>query len=123
MLVLWKVYLFLLICILCRLLMLRVLVLFFLLVLIFVSCSSGLCSVVCKRDVVSGACCVAGLVGTKRVKCIAKTKDNILRKGKHGDRTFEMKELKMFLLSVYCVVLICLQLYMMLNRILMTRTN
>ena len=40
----------------------------------FVSCSSGLCPVVCQRDVVSGVCCVAGLVGTKRVKCIANTK-------------------------------------------------
>ena len=35
--------------------------------------SSGLCSVMCKRDVVSGVCCVAGFVGTKRVKCIANT--------------------------------------------------
>ena len=35
--------------------------------------SSGLCPVVCKRDVVSGVCCVARLVGTKRVKCIANT--------------------------------------------------
>ena len=40
------------------------------------SYSSGLCPVVCQRDVVSGVRCVAGLVGTKRVKCIANTKRN-----------------------------------------------
>ena len=44
------------------------------------SCYSGLCPVVCKRDVVSGVCCVARLVGTKRAKCTANTKREYVKR-------------------------------------------
>ena len=40
----------------------------------------GLCPAVYKKDVVSGVCCVAGLVGTKRVKCIANTKRTYVKR-------------------------------------------
>ena len=81
----------------------------FLLILLACSCSSGLCPVACKRDVVSGVCCVALLVGTKRVKCIANTKRTYFKRRHTRRQNILNERTKILWFFIYGVVVICLQ--------------
>ena len=69
----------------------------------FDCCSSGLCPVVCKRDVVSGVCCVACLVVTKRVECTAITKRTYFkRRQTHRQRILNNRFKHRFVLHIVC---------------------
>ena len=62
-----------------------------------------MCLVVCKRGVVSGVCCVAGLVGTKRVKCIANTKRNMFkRRQTRRQNILNERTKRMIVLHILC---------------------
>ena len=65
--------------IICLLFLVIIIHVLLLLLLICCSCSSGICPSACKRDVVSGVCCVARPVGTKRAKCMIHTNICCLR--------------------------------------------
>ena len=74
-----------------------------LLFICFCACSSGLCLVVCKRDVESGVWCVARFVGTKRVKSIRNTKRTYLNRSQTRRQNNSNERAKhMLVLHIVC---------------------